>query len=97
MEVEAGTYIRPEKMTFQAFVDQWIRKFVNVDLEEKTKENYLFHTEKRILPYFGHMHMDRIKPMHINDFLEYLRSPEARLDGQAKPLVSPPLFIITVF
>lgn len=88
MEVEAGTYIRPEKMTFEAFVEKWISKFVNVDLEEKTKENYIHHTKKRILPYFGHMHLDRIKTMHINDFIESLRLPEARRDGQSKPLGS---------
>ncbi|WP_409341048.1 tyrosine recombinase XerC [Paenibacillus sp. MBLB4367] len=88
IEVEAGTYVRLEKMTFEAFVEHWIKKFVDVDLEEKTIDNYIYHTNRRILPYFGHMHLDQIKTMHINDYLEYLRSPAARLDGKGKPLGS---------
>ncbi|MED4602550.1 site-specific integrase [Paenibacillus validus] len=89
LEVEAGTYVRLEKMTFEAFVEQWISKFVDVDLEVKTRDNYLYHTKRRILPYFGHMHLDQIKTMHINDYMEYLRSPAARNDGKKdKPLGS---------
>lgn len=88
LEIEAGTYVRLEKMTFGAFVEEWTNKFVNIDLEEKTKDNYIFQTERRITPYFGHMHMDQIKTMHINDYIEFLRSPAARLDGKKKLLGS---------
>jgi len=88
IEVQAGTYVRLEKMTFEAFVDQWIKKFVNVDLEAKTQDNYIYHTQRRILPYFGHMHLDQIKTMHITDYIDYLRTPEARNDGKSKPLGS---------
>lgn len=88
MECEAGTYMKVDKMTFESFVEKWTSSFVNVELEEKTKENYAFQMKKRILPYFGHLRMEQIKTMHINDFMESLRKPEARLDGQAKPLGS---------
>jgi integrase len=88
IEVQAGTYVRLEKMTFEAFVEQWIKKFVNVDLEAKTQDNYIYHTQRRIIPYFGHMHLDQIKTMHITDYIDYLRTPEARNDGKGKPLGS---------
>lgn len=87
MEVEAGNYIKPEKMSFEAFVEKWTKKFVETELEEKTQLNYKFHAEKRIVPYFGAMHMDKIKTMHITDFLDYLKTPEAILRG-SKPLGS---------
>lgn len=87
-EVKSGAYIELEKMTFEAFAEQWINKFVMVDLEAKTRDNYIYHTRRRILPYFGHMHMGQIKTLHIQDYLEYLRTPEARNDGKAKPLGS---------
>lgn len=85
-EIEAGTYIAPGKMTFKAFAAEWTRKFINITLEEKSKENYLFHTNKRILPYFGDMRIDQIKPMHIMDFLEKLSDPSSRMDGKKIPL-----------
>lgn len=88
MEVDAGHYIRPEKLTFQAFIEKWLQKFVEVELEEKTKISYRFHTERRILPYFGTMHMDKIKTMHITDYLDYLRTPEATINKDGKLLGS---------
>lgn len=88
MEVDAGHYIRPEKLTFQAFIEKWLQKFVEVELQEKTKISYRFHTERRILPYFASMHMDKIKTMHITDYLDYLRTPEASLNRDGKQLGS---------
>ncbi|AIQ63882.1 hypothetical protein PSTEL_13105 [Paenibacillus stellifer] len=88
MEVEAGHYIRPEKLTFQAFTEKWVQKFVEPELEEKTQGNYKFHVDRRILPYFGSMHMDKIKTMHITDYLDYLRTPEACLKKDGKALGS---------
>jgi integrase len=87
MEVESGNYLNPEKMTFGAFIEKWTKKFVESDLEEKTQLNYKFHVDRRILPYFGNMHMDKIKTMHITDYLDYLKTPEAILRG-SKPLGS---------
>ncbi len=78
IEVEAGTYIRAEKLSFADFIEKWTSIFVDVELEDKTKDNYLLQVKKRILPYFKQMHMDEIRQMHINDYLESLRKPEAR-------------------
>lgn len=88
MECEAGTYVRPERMSFETLVEKWITSFVNKHLEEKTKEGYLYQVKTRILPRFGHMYADDIKQMHINDYLDYLETPEARLDGKGIPLGS---------
>lgn len=88
LEVEAGNYMKPEKMTFGAFVKKWIQDFVEVDLQETTKGNYKFHVDKRILPFFGSMYMEQIKALHVNDFLDSLRKPGARIDGKDKPLGS---------
>lgn len=85
---EAGTYIKIQRMTFEEFIDHFKSKFVTVDLEDKTQDNYIFQIDRRISPYFGHMYMDQIKTMHINDYFEYLRTPEARFDGKKEPLGS---------
>lgn len=88
MEVDAGHYVRPEKITFETFIKKWITKFVENELEEKTKISYKFHTERRILPYFKAMHMEKIKTLHITDYLDYLRTPEASINKKGKPLGS---------
>ncbi|MNX80763.1 putative prophage phiRv2 integrase [compost metagenome] len=88
LEVEAGKYIKPEKMTFESFVEKWLAKFVEAELQETTKDNYRHQTNSRILPYFRHMHMEQIKTLHITDFLDSLRKPGGRFDGSSKPLGS---------
>ncbi|MGO4500036.1 tyrosine-type recombinase/integrase [Paenibacillus sp. 2RAB27] len=81
IEFEVGEYISPEKQTFAAFVEEWKTKFVEKNLEAKTIVNYLYHVNKRILPYFGKLHMNKIKTMHIIDYLEKLHT-ENRIIGE---------------
>jgi integrase len=72
MEVEAGEYISPDKLSFSSFVEVWLNKFVRKELEYKTSENYEFHTKKRILPYFGSMKIEKIRSLHVIDYLDKL-------------------------
>lgn len=85
-EIESGTYIAPEKMTFADFVELWSSKFVDKELELKTRENYLLHARNRILPYFGHYRIDKIKALHIVEFLDELSDDGSRKDGKAGTL-----------
>lgn len=88
MECEAGTYMRTERLTFESFIKKYFESFVDVELEVKTRDNYYFQINKRILPYFKKMHLEQIKTMHVNDYFSYLRKPEAALNKQNKPLGS---------
>lgn len=72
IEVEAGEYVAPDKLGFAAFVDVWLNKFVRKELEYKTKENYEFQTRKRILPYFKDMKIEKIRTLHVIDYLDKL-------------------------
>lgn len=87
-ECKAGTYITPGKLTFEALVEDWKKTHVEIDLEEKTKENYIYQMNRRILPFFREKRIDQITTKHCKDYLVYLTKPEARLDGQNKPLGS---------
>lgn len=69
-------------MTFSEFVELWLNRHVYRELEEKSQQNYLFHIERRILPYFGNMRMSQITKQHILDYLDYLHSPEAAFRGK---------------
>lgn len=72
MEVESGHYISPDKMTFASFAEKWKDKHVMKNLEYKTIENYLLQLNKRLLPRFGPLQLDKIKTMHLVDSLDEL-------------------------
>ncbi|NOU95639.1 tyrosine-type recombinase/integrase [Paenibacillus sp. LMG 31456] len=80
IEVESGHYISPDKMSFESFVKEWKSKFVLRNLEAKTVENYLFHSQKRIVPYFGHLRINQIKTIQIINYLDSLQHPGSRAD-----------------
>ncbi|CAH1208291.1 hypothetical protein PAECIP111891_03190 [Paenibacillus allorhizoplanae] len=87
-EVESGEYISPQKMTLEAFVTDWRAKYARKELAPLTLKNYDLHLKNHILPKFGHMRMDQIKPLHIVSFLDELSKPGARKDGQGELLSS---------
>jgi len=88
MEVEAGEYIAPEKMTVAAFIDEWKDKYAKRELSPKTLENYLIQINNRIIPKFGHMRLDQIKPLHIVSFIRELEDNGERKDGKEGKLSS---------
>ncbi|WJH36823.1 N-terminal phage integrase SAM-like domain-containing protein [Paenibacillus sp. CC-CFT747] len=83
IEVEAGEYIAPEKMTFEAFVKEWESKYAARHLAEKTFYTYRSNLKNRILPMFGHKRLDQIKPIHILSFW-ILYQPKVHVLGLEK-------------
>ncbi|WP_338788765.1 site-specific integrase [Metabacillus sp. FJAT-53654] len=82
MEVEAGEYISPEKMLLKNFIIDWENKYAKKELSETTLANYLSHIKNHILPSLGHLQIDKIKPVHIIDFLDQMK----RVDDPDTPL-----------
>ncbi|NGP62723.1 site-specific integrase [Paenibacillus thiaminolyticus] len=85
-EVLCGNYIKPEKTTFQQFVDKhWKPKYASdpENLAESTLVIYEQHLQTHILPKFGGKRLDNIETMHVVDFMAYLKTPEARKDGKS--------------
>lgn len=61
---------RRGRMSFQRYVeDDW---FPSHRLERRTRENYRYNLDKRILPEFGPMRMVEILPSHVRDFVNRL-------------------------
>lgn len=82
LEIESGAYIKPEKMTFAAFVDEWWEKYATKHLAHRTLYTYKQNLKNRILPTFGHMRLDEIKPLHIVNYLQSLEKHGSRGDGK---------------
>ncbi|ELK43460.1 site-specific integrase [Brevibacillus agri] len=87
-EVEAGHYIAPAKLTFNQFVELWKEKYAVNHLERKTLYSYMVNLNSHILPAFGGLQLDQIKPLHIVDFLESLGKVGNRKDDKAGALSS---------
>ncbi|MFE1631244.1 tyrosine-type recombinase/integrase [Brevibacillus reuszeri] len=88
MEVEAGEYIAPEKMTFGAFVEEWRTKYAVKELSPKTLATHMRFINLRILPVFELKRLDQIKAFHIVQFLSELGEDGNRLDGKDGKLSS---------
>ncbi|MBH0228831.1 tyrosine-type recombinase/integrase [Halobacillus yeomjeoni] len=81
-EIEAGTYIDPSKMKFEAFVSEWYEKHAKKHLAPKTLENYMYPIHNYLIPQFGHMRLDEFKPFHILNYLNSLENDGMRMDDK---------------
>ncbi|UOQ43403.1 site-specific integrase [Halobacillus salinarum] len=74
MEVEAGQYVTPGKIIFKDFIKDWEEKYARKNLAEQTLDVYKGHLKNHILPYFSDYHLDRIKPIHVLNFIHELEN-----------------------
>ncbi|WP_434642663.1 tyrosine-type recombinase/integrase [Thermoanaerobacterium thermosaccharolyticum] len=81
-EIEGNTFIEPSKLTFKAFVEKWLEEYAKDNLAPKTLYRYKEMLDKRILPALGHLKLNKIKPIHILEFLNMLKEDDIRLDGK---------------
>lgn len=81
-EIESGAYIAPEKMKFAIFVEEWKEKHAKKHLAPTSLTTYLQLINQRIIPAFGHLQLDQVKPIHIVNFLDNLSEDGIRDDGK---------------
>jgi len=87
-EVLSGAYIKPERMKLADFIKEWREKYAVKHLSHKTLYTYEQCLKNRILPTFGHMKLDEIKPLHILNYLQKLEQDGGRSDGKPGGLAS---------
>ena len=58
--------------TFKEFVEIWKRDYGSKELATSTYKRYCRMLETRILPYFGHFYINKIKPTDIMQFYDLL-------------------------
>ncbi len=67
---------RRGRQTFRRYVQQeWLPNHV---MELRTRENYVYYLDKRILPEFGPMRMVEILPAHVREWVKKLEADGAR-------------------
>jgi transcriptional regulator with XRE-family HTH domain len=84
-EVEKGLYLDAGKITFEDFVDKWLKDYAEHELAPMTLHRYKGLLDSRILPALGHIKLNKLQPTHLTEFYNNLRENGIRLDRTYTP------------
>ena len=71
-DVQNGMVTEGKSLKFEDFVEIWKRDYGSKELAPSTYNRYLGMLNSRIIPYFSHFHVDKIKPTDIMQFYDLL-------------------------
>ena len=71
-DVQKGMYVEGKSLKFTDFVEIWKRDYGSKELAPSTYKRYCRMLETRILPYFGHFYINKIRPTDIMQFYDLL-------------------------
>ena len=71
-EVQNGLIIDGKSLKFSEFTEIWKRDYGSKELAPSTYNSYCRMLETRLLPYFGHFYINKIKPTDIMKFYDLL-------------------------
>jgi integrase len=84
-EVEGGLYLDAGKMSFEAFIEKWLKDYAEPTLAPKTIHRYKELLNTRVIPALGHIKLNKLQPTHLTEFYNNLRENGIRLDKKYKP------------
>ncbi|ERI92125.1 site-specific recombinase, phage integrase family [Clostridiales bacterium oral taxon 876 str. F0540] len=79
-EVEKGLYLDSGKITFEEFIQKWLKDYAEHELAPKTLFSYKELLNSRIIPALGHIKLNKLQPTHLTEFYNNLRETGIRLD-----------------
>lgn len=71
-DVQNGFVINGKSLKFSEFTEIWKRDYGSKELAPSTYKRYCRMLETRILPYFGHFYINKIRPIDIMQFYDLL-------------------------
>ena len=71
-EVQNGLVVDGKSLTFCEFTEIWKRDYGSKELAPSTYKRYCRILETRLLPYFGHFYINKLKPTDIMRFYDLL-------------------------
>ncbi|PJI08326.1 MULTISPECIES: site-specific integrase [Clostridium] len=81
-EVKKGLYLDAGKITFEEFIDKWLKDYAEPELAPKTLFRYKELLRTRIIPALGHIKLNKLQPTHLVEFYNNLREDGIRADGK---------------
>ncbi len=71
-EVQNGLVVDGKSLRFSEFTEIWKRDYGSKELAHTTYKRYCRMLETRLLPYFGHFYINKIRPTDIMKFYDLL-------------------------
>ena len=71
-DVQNGMFIEGKSLKFSEFTEIWKRDYGSKELAPTTYKRYCRMLETRLLPYFGHFYINKIRPTDIMKFYDLL-------------------------
>lgn len=81
-EIEKGTFLDSGKITFEDFIEKWLKDYAEPELAPKTLFRYKELLNTRIIPALGHIKLNKLQPTHLAEFYNNLREDGIRNDGK---------------
>ncbi|MFA6939982.1 MAG: N-terminal phage integrase SAM-like domain-containing protein [Clostridiaceae bacterium] len=72
-EIEKGLFLDSGKITFEDFIEKWLKDYAEPELAPKTLFRYKELLESRIIPAIGHIKVNQLQPTHLTEFYNNLR------------------------
>jgi len=80
-EVQNGTYLNGDKITFAEFADIWLVDYAEKQLAPKTVAEYK-KLLTRVVPAIGHLKISKLQPAQLNELYNNLSESGMRLDNR---------------
>lgn len=84
-EVDGGLYLDAGKITFETFIEKWLKDYAEPNLAPKIVFRYKELLNSRIIPALGHIKLNKLQPTHLTEFYNNLRESGIRLDKKYTP------------
>lgn len=81
-EIEKGLFLDTDKITFEDFIEKWLKNYAETELAPKTLHRYKELLDSRIIPALGHIKLNKLQPTHLTEFYNNLREDGIRSDGK---------------
>lgn len=81
-EIEKGTFLDAGKITFEDFIQKWLKDYAEPELAPKTFFEYK-GLLNRIITALGHIKLNKLQPTHLTEFYNNLREDGIRADGKS--------------
>jgi len=63
--VEAGTYVKPSKLSLGEWLSQWLESYVSIHTTPRTRESYRYIIKTHLLPALGSIPLNQLRPQHL--------------------------------
>lgn len=81
-EIENTKFLENKSYTLKEFAEKWI-EYTETNLSPKTKWEYQRILESYIIPLLGHIRLDKLKPIHLQEYYKELQKDGVRRDGKS--------------